>query len=84
MNHPKRSPLLLFHGANLKGNTSGRDWVKKFLSRHKHLTTRLTQNIKRNRAETNPDVITKYFEALKDSLAGVPAQNIANYNETNF
>ncbi|KAF0762881.1 jerky protein-like [Aphis craccivora] len=62
--------------------------VQQFLNkndRHKSiLSERLAENIKRSRAEINYESIKKYFEHLKNSLAGVSANVIINYDETNI
>ena len=70
--------------ARFKDNMPGDDWVRSFLSRHEDLTQRITQNIKISRAEVNEDVINNFFDNLEESLEGIPASNIWNYDETNF
>lgn len=67
-----------------KNSLPGSTWAKKFLSRHKLLTTRQAQNIKRSRAEVSDTTINEYFSELKKSIDGIPAENIVNYDETNF
>lgn len=67
-----------------KNNLPGTTWIKNFLSRNQVLTVRLAQNIKRSRAEVNHTTISEYFSELKKSVEGVPAENIVNYDETNF
>lgn len=56
-----------------------------FLKRNKSvLSERLAENIKRSRAEINPEFIKQYFDNLKNSLAGIPPELILNYDETNM
>lgn len=69
---------------NFRDNMPGRDWSKNFLARHKTLTIRTSQNIKRNRAEVGPEVINDYFRELQASLEDVVPENLINYDETNF
>lgn len=65
-------------------NLPGYGWFKHFLDIHKSiLSERLAENIKRSRAEINHESIKKYFEHLKNSLAGVSSNLIINYDETN-
>jgi len=67
-----------------KNNIPGADWAKGFLARHKALTHRVTQNIKLSRASVGVQEINKYFDNLEESIRNVPAENIWNYDETNF
>lgn len=67
-----------------KLNCPGNDWVETFLKRHPILSTRLGENIKRNRAQVTREVISDFFDKLKISTANIPASNIINYDETNF
>uniref|UniRef100_A0A6P7H532 Uncharacterized protein LOC114347107 n=1 Tax=Diabrotica virgifera virgifera TaxID=50390 RepID=A0A6P7H532_DIAVI len=61
------------------------DWVKAFLSRHKHiLTQRHCQNVKRSRAANTEEIIEGYFNNLKITLENIEPQNILNYDETNL
>jgi len=67
-----------------KDNRPGRDWMTRFFKRHQSLVLRMSQNIKRSRAEIDADTINEYFDNLEVSLAGLPPANIINYDETNF
>lgn len=70
---------------DFKNNTPSSFWVHSFLKRHKDsLSLRTCQNIKRSRAEVSVDIIKKYFENLKETVADVPPANIFNYDETNL
>lgn len=67
------------------GKLPGEKWVNWFLKRNDYrLTSRATQNIKRSRAEKNPDEMTEYFQNLEKSLKDIPKENIVNYDETNL
>ncbi|KAK9680241.1 CENP-B N-terminal DNA-binding domain [Popillia japonica] len=55
------------------------------LGRHTdRLTVRLSESIKRGRAEANDKVINEYVDNLSITLENVPAENVINYDETNF
>ncbi|XP_050305884.1 uncharacterized protein LOC126743011 [Anthonomus grandis grandis] len=70
--------------SRFKENMPGMDWFKSFMSRNKDLTVKLAENTKRVRGALTREVIQKYFENLQVTLKDVPAQNIINYDETNF
>ena len=68
-----------------KDNLPGDEWAQSFLRRHGNLLTRrLCQSIKSSRANVSAETIKSYFINLEDSLNGVPAKNIMNYDETNL
>lgn len=68
-----------------KPNSPGKDWYYGYMERHKHdLSLRQSQNIKRSRAKVNPEIVNSYFDKLAVVLDGVPAENVVNYDETNF
>lgn len=78
---------LLAQGRNVKqfkNNVPGKDWSRSFLNRHKILSRRMANNIKRVRAQVSKDVITEFIENLRPELENVPAENIYNYDETNL
>lgn len=68
--------------SRFKNNCPGVDWVNSFVKRHA-LTQRLADNVKAARAEISRDDVNKYFDKLEQSLAGIPGENIYNYDETN-
>ena len=55
-----------------KDNLPGYDWVSSFLTRHKNLSMRNCQNIKRSRAKLSQETVKDYFKNLEGSLDGVP------------
>lgn len=66
-------------------NVPGRDWGYSFLKRHKDvLTSRVSQNVKTDRARVTKDKLNEFYENLKVTLEGVPPENIINYDETNL
>lgn len=66
-------------------NIPGEDWLSLFLKRNKSsLASRWSQNIKRSRAKVSHEILTSYFDNLEETLRDVPAENIVNYDETNF
>ncbi|XP_055621957.1 uncharacterized protein LOC129765575 [Toxorhynchites rutilus septentrionalis] len=48
------------------------------------LSSRVTQNIKRNRAKVSPTDVSAYFDNLVKTVNNIPAGNIINYGATNF
>lgn len=68
-----------------KNNFPGRDFAESFLKRHKSkISQRMSQNIKRCRAQISVDTISDYFDHLESSLCDVDPANIVNYDETNL
>jgi len=65
-------------------NEPGRDWTTSFIKRHKTLSSKLADNIKRSRAQISRDDLAKYFEELKITMSDVPPENVVNYDETAF
>lgn len=68
--------------SRFKNNFPGTDWLLSFVKRHK-LTRRLADNVKPARAEINIESVSEYFDELEQTLAGIPAERIYNYDETN-
>ncbi|XP_062542157.1 uncharacterized protein LOC134210149 [Armigeres subalbatus] len=64
-------------------NLPGRDWMKRFLSRHADLSERFVVNIKKSRAAITPEILTDYIDNLRKVLIDVPPENIWNFDETN-
>ena len=62
-------------------NLPGSKWAKNFIKRN-GLSERLITNITRKRAAVDDVVINNYFDELSISLAGIPPENILNYDET--
>lgn len=67
-----------------KNNCPGKEWIISFLKRHKELTVKMCENIKRARAGVTRETIKEYFDELEATLDGVPPENIINYDETNY
>lgn len=67
-----------------KNNLPGYEWTKSFLSRHQNLSVRMSQNIKKVRAEVGASDIISYIENLGEVIKNVPATHIWNYDETNL
>ena len=65
-------------------NLPGKEWAIGFLKRRRELTERLSNNIKRKRAEVSLATIKEYFANLTPEIDGVPPENIWNYDETNL
>lgn len=65
-------------------NLPGIDWVRGLLERHKNFVgLRLASNITITRASVSSEILTTYFNNLKDTVVNVPPTNIFNYDETN-
>lgn len=68
-----------------KNNIPGKDWVLGFLKRRRGIISdRMCRNITHKRASVSPTAIDEYFHHLETSLAGVPQENIINFDETNL
>jgi len=65
-------------------NRPGEDWTWNFLKRNPTLTNRFAENIKRARAALDVETLEKYFDAVEETLAEVPPENLINFDETNF
>jgi hypothetical protein len=64
-------------------NKPGREWVKKFLARHKdRIVVRKANNIRRSRAAVSPAIIREYFANLEKELEGIPPSHILNCDES--
>ena len=44
----------------------------------------MCQNISKKRAKIGAETINYYFDELENTLEGVPAENIINYDEINL
>lgn len=68
----------------IKNNLSGYDWSVGFLYRHPGISQRVAENMKRVRANINPEIIQKFFNNLESVIREVPSENIMNYEESAF
>ena len=66
-----------------KNNTPGEERIASFLARHKTLSYRMCQNIKRSRSELKPSDVREYFAKRKPSKMCL-LKKIMNYDETNL
>jgi hypothetical protein len=62
----------------------GPDWITGFLKRHKKISMKFAENIKRSRAEVSRESLSDYFKELEESLKDVDVRNLVNYDETCF
>lgn len=69
---------------HFKNNLPGVDWLEGFKARNNQLSVRLSQNVKRSRAELTPAIIESYFNNLRTELENVPPENIINFDESNI
>lgn len=68
-----------------KNNVPGEEWAVSFLKRHPKLNgSRLASNIKKSRAAVDEKILQQYITNLTAVVAGVPASNIWNYDESNL
>jgi hypothetical protein len=65
-------------------NLPGPDFVRGFLKRHPRLTVRTVGLIKRSRAAVSQEDVNRFFDNYEKVAAGVPAENVFNYDETNL
>lgn len=68
----------------LVDNMPGKDFISGFLKRHRELTVRTANLIKRSRAMLSADVVNDFFNCYEVAAAGVPPANVYNYDETNL
>ena len=55
-----------------------------FLKRHRQLSVRRVGLIKRTRAAVSHEIVNDFFDEIEPVLAGVPPENILNFDETNL
>ena len=68
-----------------QANLPGKDWVNSFARRSCDIVAhRICQNFKPSRASLSPAIIEAYFSNLEKSIAGIPPENIMNYDETSL
>lgn len=68
-----------------RNNFPGRDWAESFMQRHKDfISQRTAKNITYSRASTDETIINDFFSNLEKEIAGVPPEQIWNYDETNL
>jgi len=67
-----------------KKNLPTHSWVECFLGRHKTLSLRTSNPIKRLRAAVSREEVGRFYDHFIESVEGVPPENIVNYDETNF
>lgn len=65
-------------------NMPGPDWRELFLKRNPELSIRMSENMKRSRAEVTMATLDRYFAELHQSIEGCPPENIINYDESNL
>lgn len=65
-------------------NLPNKDWLYGFIRRHPEVSLRHANNLKRTRASVSQEVAKDFFNRLEPVVEGVPAQNLFNYDETNF
>lgn len=63
-------------------NLPTRRFVDRFLGRHKELSLRKTNPIKRARAMVSREVVEEFMGHYQAVVAGVPPENIFNFDET--
>ena len=67
-----------------KDNMPTHMFVDRFIQRHPDLGLRKTNLIKRARASVSAEDIEQFFTRYEKVVAGVPPENILNYDETNL
>jgi hypothetical protein len=74
--------MLLYY--RFVNNQPGPDFIKGFLRWHKNLTVRQVNLIKRGRVAFSHEIVNAFFDNFYKVTAGVPLENIHNYDETNW
>ena len=71
--------------SRFKNNLPGVEWARNFLARHSNfLSVRLSENIKRCRAEVTKETVAQYFDHLRSAMENIPPENTINSDETNM
>jgi hypothetical protein len=60
------------------------DFVRGFIARHKDLSVRKANLIKRSRAALSHEEINRFFDHYEKTAEGIPPENIFNCDETNL
>ncbi len=61
----------------------GPDFVRGFIKRHKQLTIRTANLIKRGRAALSHEIVNAFFDLYEHSAFGIDPNNVFNFDETN-
>lgn len=64
-----------------KNNLTGYEWAKGFMKRHKDLSSRVSKNIKKVRAQVNEEDINAYMDNLTLEVENLSPSQIWNYDE---
>jgi hypothetical protein len=75
---------LFFHDTRFNNNLPGMDFVRSFFGRHKELSVRRGNLIKRSRAALSHADVNEFFDNYEKTAAGIPPENIFNCDETNL
>ncbi len=67
-----------------KDNKPTHMWVKRFLGRHKEISLRTANPLKRSRAKLSKEEVVAFINNWAETIQGVPPSNIVNYDETNM
>ena len=51
---------------------------------HRELTIRSASLLRRSKAAVSPQIVNEFFDRFEKVAAGVPPENICNYDETNL
>jgi hypothetical protein len=65
-------------------NMPKKDFVAGFLKRHPELSVRTANLIKRSRAAVSAAEINNFFDRFEKTAAGIPPENLFNFDETNL
>jgi hypothetical protein len=68
----------------MKDNMPTFGFVETFLGRHKELTLRVANPIKRARASVSREDVQQFFAHYEQSVEGVLPENLCNYDKTNL
>ena len=71
--------IISVHYFDTQGWLGGEFWQKAWCNLYK----KVPENQK-NMGKISPDELKKYFDNWKETIEGVPPQNILNYDETNI
>ena len=67
-----------------RDNYPGEDWARGFVKRRSDLSNRMSNLIKRSRAQLSREMVRDFYENYEKVAEDIPASNVFNYDETNL
>lgn len=70
--------------SKFEDNLPSKRFIVRFMSRHKELSLRRANPIKRSRAKVSREQVTEFIKNWQKEIRGVPPTHIFNFDETNL